>query len=212
MGAVSVDARMSALMLDTLSASREMGTHTSVVHTLHPSRMFCAAHSATLRASHRRSCLDGSRSHWKEPPLYLRIVVDTRLDASSTCAGVPEKRKKRCGFSAYDRPLFMLTARIMTSSSSSTHCTWVPWRIRSPTALHASPTSSNAHTATALACGMGCNRSVASTTTPSVPSLPTNSDVKSYPADVLRARCAVFTSVPSGSTTLSAKTFCFMVP
>lgn len=47
MGACRGEAAMSRCVSATHSASLEMGTHTSVVHTLAPGRMLPAAHNAT---------------------------------------------------------------------------------------------------------------------------------------------------------------------
>src|SRR5262245_12279165 len=56
------------------------------------------------------------------------------------------------------------------------------------------------------ASGAGRNANVASVTTPSVPSEPTNSRVKSYPATPFAARRPVRTTSPDASTTSSPRT------
>ncbi|MGJ3626756.1 hypothetical protein AB5I41_07605 [Sphingomonas sp. MMS24-JH45] len=60
--------------------------------------------------------------------------------------------------------------------------------------------------------GMGWSRSVTSVMMPSVPSLPTYSRVRSYPAADLRARRAVVTTFPSGVTTFRLSTASRIVP
>ena len=64
----------------------------------------------------------------------------------------------------------------------------------------------------AIASGMPESRNVSSTITPSVPSEPTKSRVRSYPAADLRARRAVRITRPSASTTVRASTFSRIVP
>ena len=51
-----------------------------------------------------------------------------------------------------------------------------------------------------------------SVTMPSVPSEPTKRRVRSYPAELLRARLPVRTMSPCGVTTVSASTLSFIVP
>jgi hypothetical protein len=79
-------------------------------------------------------------------------------------------------------------------------------------ALHAASTDGNGHTPAEIASGMPESLSVSSVMTPSVPSAPTISRVRSYPADDFLARRAVVISSPFASTTLSASTLSFIVP
>jgi hypothetical protein len=70
-------------------------------------------------------------------------------------------------------------ALIADSFNSSTRATGTPsWRI-AMTEATASPMESNAHTPAEISSGMPRSRSVASVITPSVPSEPTNSLVRS---------------------------------
>ena len=71
---------------------------------------------------------------------------------------------------------------------------------------------SNEHTAAEMASGIPYRRSRISVITPSVPSEPTNSRVRSYPAADFRARPPVFTMRPSAMTTVSPSTFSRIVP
>ena len=71
---------------------------------------------------------------------------------------------------------------------------------------------SNGHTAAEIASGRPYSRSVTSVMTPSVPSEPTNSRVKSYPDDDFRARPPVWITRPSASTTVRPSTTSRMVP
>ncbi len=85
------------------------------------------------------------------------------------------------------------------------------WMVRM-VALQAASTEGNGQTPEAIASGMPDNLSVSSVMTPSVPSEPTISLVRSYPAADFFARRAVVISSPSGITTFSASTLSFMVP
>ena len=76
----------------------------------------------------------------------------------------------------------------------------------------ASSTPGKAQTAAEIASGMPARRSVTSTITPSVPSDPTKSRVRSYPADDLRALVPVRIVRPSASTTVSPSTLSRIVP
>ena len=58
----------------------------------------------------------------------------------------------------------------------------------------------------------GWRRMPTSVMTPSVPSEPTSSPLKSYPADDLRARPPTSTTSPLGSTAVSPSTLSRMVP
>ena len=73
-------------------------------------------------------------------------------------------------------------------------------------------TDENSIVAAAIVSGIPNRRKVSSQITPRVPSAPTNKCVRSYPADVLRARRDVFTISPVGVTTLSPSTNCFIAP
>ncbi len=70
----------------------------------------------------------------------------------------------------------------------------------------------NQQVAAATASGRGCSSSVISAMTPSVPSLPTSSRVRSYPALLFFARVPVRTISPLARTTSSASTFSRIVP
>jgi hypothetical protein len=78
--------------------------------------------------------------------------------------------------------------------------------------LTASATDGKEQIAADTASGSGYRRSVTSVMMPSVPSLPTNSRVRSYPADDLRARVPVRTASPPAVTTSSDSTFSRIVP
>ncbi len=68
------------------------------------------------------------------------------------------------------------------------------------------------HTAEAIVSGTGCSRTVTSVITPSVPSAPTKSFVKSYPVEDFFTRRPVVMIFPVGVTTRSASTFSRIVP
>ena len=82
----------------------------------------------------------------------------------------------------------------------------------SVTAATAAPMSGKAQTPALIASGWPCSRSVSSVISPSVPSLPTISPVRSKPAADLRARVPVRITRPSASTTSSASTLSRIVP
>jgi hypothetical protein len=80
------------------------------------------------------------------------------------------------------------------------------------TVLTAPSIVANGHTAADTASGKPCSRSVTSVITPSVPSEPTKSRVRSYPDADFRARVPVRMIRPSASTTVRPSTFSRMVP
>jgi hypothetical protein len=97
------------------------------------------------------------------------------------------------------------TALIATASMNSS----IDGRIRPvmvTTALAAASTESNVATTVHAECWGGNNRRVTSVTTPSVPSLPTNSFVSDSPATSLSRGPPRRTAVPSASTTCRPRT------
>ena len=105
-----------------------------------------------------------------------------------------------------------MQAAICTSSSSSIRATGMP-AARMPITVSTAPASvSNWQIAADCASGMPCRRSWISVMTPSVPSLPMNSRVRSYPVAALRTRPPVRTTRPSAITTVRPSTLSRMVP
>ena len=74
------------------------------------------------------------------------------------------------------------------------------------TAAAAAVMSRNPHEIAARACGIGNSRNVISVTTPSIPSLPTNSPTRSNPVLFLCVRPPQRTTSPVASTTSNPST------
>jgi hypothetical protein len=80
------------------------------------------------------------------------------------------------------------------------------------TVSQAASTDGNEQVAADTASGTPCSFSVSSVMIPSVPSEPTISRVRSYPAELFRARAPVTSTSPDGITAFSASTLSFIVP
>ena len=189
------------------SASREIGTQTSVVHARAPGRSASAAYSASWRACHSVSRSSSRVAHSKPQPAVLgrerlhRLAPGRRRAGRCRCE-IRRTASARPGSSVFE---YRLTASIWTSSRSSIRATGMPSWIVAMTVSTAPSIESNAQTAADTASGIGCSRTVTSVITPSVPSAPTNRRVRSYPADDLRARVPVVMTRPSARTTVSAE-------
>ena len=107
-------------------------------------------------------------------------------------------RGRASGATAWSRSLWRLMASINISSSSSMRATGIAFCETDRTQSTASRRVGKAHTAADIASGVGCTRSVASQTSPSVPSEPMKRRVRSYPAEDLRARERVRTTCAVG--------------
>ncbi len=96
----------------------------------------------------------------------------------------------------------------MISSSDGTS----PSRTTRATASPAASVVLNPATSVAGACGSGLSCTVACVMTPRVPSLPTKSLARSYPATPLTVRRPVLSSDPSASTTSKPSTESVVTP
>mmetsp|Transcript_14620 Transcript_14620/g.55044 ORF Transcript_14620/g.55044 Transcript_14620/m.55044 type:complete len:232 (+) Transcript_14620:341-1036(+) len=172
-------ASMSALVSVTASASRDTGTHTSVIATSISGWADCADQSATFRACQSLATSLGSDAQRHPSAPWWRMASAVRAAHSFTASGDPANLKKSVGATAWSKPDCSLITRIMPSSSSSTQLTSTPSRSKRITAAAASPTVGNAATATAVVSGRGRSLSVASVMTARVPSEPTRSRARS---------------------------------
>ena len=109
-------------------------------------------------------------------------------------------------------PECWLQALTCTSSRSSIRAIGTPAWMVAITVSTAPASVSNEQAAAEIASGMPQSRSCTSVMMPSVPSEPTKSRVRSYPAADLRARPPVRTTWPSAVTTVSPSTASRMVP
>ena len=88
----------------------------------------------------------------------------------------------------------------------------IPSCIAIITTFTASSILSKSQTAAEIASGCPFNATVSSVIIPSVPSLPTNNLLRSYPADDFLALVPVLIILPSAKTISIARTFSRIVP
>ena len=93
-----------------------------------------------------------------------------------------------------------MKALMADASSSSQRARGTPLCNRLATAAAAASRVGKSHVAALTAAGSGYSFSCASVMMASVPSLPTSSRVRSYPAEDLRARPPVRTTAPDART------------
>ena len=118
-------------------------------------------------------------AHWKSCPPQSAVRACTVSACSCTLAGLPWNSISSIGASRSPSWLCALTTRTALASSSSQRAIgtpiWIIWIV----ARTAEFTSGNWQIAALTASGSGCSLSVTSQITPSVPSLPTMSRVRS---------------------------------
>mmetsp|Transcript_4085 Transcript_4085/g.7006 ORF Transcript_4085/g.7006 Transcript_4085/m.7006 type:complete len:201 (-) Transcript_4085:82-684(-) len=115
-------------------------------------------------------------------------------------------------FSVVFPSLYILKASILVSSRSSHLPKSTLQSFRAATASAASLRFSKTHFAAMTCSGIGCSLTVTLVITPSVPSDPVISEVRSYPADDFRAAVPHLAIVPSGNTHSSPRMFSLIVP
>mmetsp|Transcript_19769 Transcript_19769/g.34000 ORF Transcript_19769/g.34000 Transcript_19769/m.34000 type:complete len:220 (-) Transcript_19769:869-1528(-) len=161
------------------SASRDIGTHTSVVHTSAPGFKAPAAQNASLRALHMLCFSSGVFVQARSlPPCFFARSFTIPM-ISSTALGLPLNSKNRCGFRGRLKFAWMFTACTIAESSNSTLPTWHPLCMICITHFEASSTELKFATATDDIAGMRCSFKVASVTSPRVPSDPMKRRVRS---------------------------------
>eukprot|EP00967_Tisochrysis_lutea_P018763 scaffold21262_cov30-Tisochrysis_lutea.AAC.2 len=182
-----------------------MGTAASVTMPREPGRRASAArrlsaspdaHSKSAPpklAQHPRACSACSATALSETPSNSRIRVGPT---------------GRFGMSL----AYALNAATVPASRISHRATGIEDCKRSVTADAASARVGKRQEAAAPAGGMACRRRVTSVMTARVPSDPISSRVKSYPAELLRARPPVRITSPEASTAVRPSTFSRMVP
>jgi hypothetical protein len=206
---------ISFLLISTISASRDIGTATSVDQTSSlPLRSASMLHRLSLRADHRAFCSFSSTVNSNSPPWFWFEIWRTCSTCSATAPGVPLNLKNSVGVSVHF--FFVAPARlttfICTSSMISIAATGMPLRITLALVAAQSRIDGKEHTATEVCWGITASLSVISVTTPRVPSLPTKSPVRLYPAADLRGRRRVLITLPSASTTVRLITQSRIVP
>ena len=170
---------MSRLVSRMHSASREIGTQTSVARASAPGRSSRAAQNASCRAAHSRLRSSASVAQRKSEPPNSTASSPTAAACSATPAAEPWNSKNSVGASGKSSLECRMQARICTSSSSSMRATGMPDWMVAITVSTAPARSRNGQTAADTASGMPCSRSCSSVMMPSVPSEPTKSRVRS---------------------------------
>ena len=179
-GASRPAAAMSCLTTVTHSARREIGTHTSVTMPRAPGRNAMVAQNASCRACQSWLRSSARAVHWNSAPPKSR-ARSPRPSAPARPRGLPSRGTRRTA-SAHPvaRELRMrMQASIGQLIEQLDACDRHARLDHDDDRVDRSSIVGNGHTAAEIASGMPCRRSAISVITPSVPSEPMSSRVRS---------------------------------
>ncbi|KIX76488.1 hypothetical protein SF12_18555 [Streptomyces sp. MBRL 601] len=192
------------------SARRERGTHTSsiIVVPLTASRATRDIRRAARRSSDSASVSAGTTpvapAASQRAPTAARSAAGSGVSkAASSSASVVSGRPMRA---------IALTARTVVRSMSSSRDGVCPSAMIRQTASPAAAAEGNSAASASCLGGRGLRARTALTTTPRLPSEPTKSRVRSYPATPLAVRRPVVRRRPSARTTSRPRTYSAVTP
>mmetsp|Transcript_2923 Transcript_2923/g.8961 ORF Transcript_2923/g.8961 Transcript_2923/m.8961 type:complete len:299 (-) Transcript_2923:287-1183(-) len=213
MGATNGVPARSSFVSRIISLRRDTGTHTSVVQIFESGFSAFALQNASFRTCHNSSRRCSSNPTFNSPPPHCFANFSTFFTCSATSSSdSPTNSIISSGFGCSTLPDALRIASIISSSSSSMRATATDDITVASTHLVASSIESKKQVAIALVRGMDFSFSVASVTTPRVPSEPMNRCVRSYPAELFLLLWRVFTISPFAKTTFKLRTFSRMLP
>ena len=145
---------MSARVSRMHSASREIGTQTSVGRASAPGRSPRQAQKASCRAAQSRFRSSARVAQRKPAPPWSAASSPTSSACSATPASLPWNSKKSVGASGSPRPRVLVAARTCTSSRSSIRAIGTPAWMVAITVSTAPASVSKEQTAAEIASGM----------------------------------------------------------